>query len=94
MPLLALLKHPLAAAGLAPAACRAAARALELRCLRGPRPAPGLAGLRRALDAARGTGIGGRAAVCWRGWKTAWSPALRIASAVRGGRPVARRWPR
>ena len=30
VPLLALLKHPLAAAGLAPAACRAAARALEL----------------------------------------------------------------
>ena len=31
VPLLALLKHPLAAAGLDPAACRAAARALELR---------------------------------------------------------------
>ena len=38
VPLLALLKHPLAAAGLAPAACRAAARAMELACLRGPRP--------------------------------------------------------
>jgi ATP-dependent helicase/nuclease subunit B len=47
--LLALLKHPLAAAGLAPAACRSAVRALELACLRGPRPQRGLAGLRRAL---------------------------------------------
>ena len=53
VPLLALLKHPLAAAGLSPAACRAAARALEIACLRGPRPAPGLTGLRRALDRAR-----------------------------------------
>ena len=51
--LLALLKHPFAAAGLAPAACRAAARAMELACLRGPRPRRGLAGLRRALDRAR-----------------------------------------
>ena len=52
VPLLALLKHPLAAAGLSPAACRAAARALELACLRGPRPQRGVAGLRRALDRA------------------------------------------
>jgi ATP-dependent helicase/nuclease subunit B len=50
VPLLALLKHPLAAAGLAPAACRTAARALEIACLRGPRPEPGLASLRRALQ--------------------------------------------
>jgi len=46
--LLALLKHPLAAAGLPPVACRDAARALEMACLRGPAPADGLAGLRRA----------------------------------------------
>jgi ATP-dependent helicase/nuclease subunit B len=44
--LLSLLKHPLAACGLKPAACRAAARALEAAALRGPAPAPGLAGLR------------------------------------------------
>ena len=49
--LLALLKHPLAAAGLAPAACRAAARELELLVLRGPRPPVGLTGLRRQLAA-------------------------------------------
>ncbi len=49
VPLLALLKHPLAALGLSPPACRAAARALERACLRGPRPAPGIAGLRAAL---------------------------------------------
>jgi len=46
VPLLALLKHPLAAAGMAPAFCRAAARKLERVALRGPMPAPGLAGLR------------------------------------------------
>ncbi len=45
VPLLALLKHPLAAAGLSPAACRAQARALERRCLRGPAPTPGVDGL-------------------------------------------------
>ncbi|MGC8468986.1 MAG: double-strand break repair protein AddB [Acetobacteraceae bacterium] len=50
--LLALLKHPLAAAGLAPAACRSGARALERAVLRGPRPPGGLSGLRQALDRA------------------------------------------
>jgi ATP-dependent helicase/nuclease subunit B len=49
VPMLALLKHPLAAAGLRPAACRQGARALELAALRGPRPTPGFAGLRRAV---------------------------------------------
>jgi ATP-dependent helicase/nuclease subunit B len=47
VPLLALLKHPLAALGLSPAACRAEARRLEFPALRGPMPAPGLSGLRR-----------------------------------------------
>jgi len=47
--LLSLLKHPLAAAGLSPAACRAAARDLETAALRGPRPPPGMAGLRQRL---------------------------------------------
>ena len=47
--LLSLLKHPLAAGGLPPAECRARARRLELRVLRGPAPAPGPAGLRQAL---------------------------------------------
>ncbi len=45
--LLGLLKHPLAAAGLTTADCRAAARALERACLRGPKPPGGLTGLRR-----------------------------------------------
>jgi ATP-dependent helicase/nuclease subunit B len=48
VPLLALLKHPFCAAGLAPARARAEARALETACLRGPMPAAGIAGLRRA----------------------------------------------
>jgi ATP-dependent helicase/nuclease subunit B len=54
VPLLALLKHPMAAAGLAPAACRAAARALERAVLRGPRPPPGLDSLQRVLAEAEG----------------------------------------
>ena len=49
VPLLALLKHPLTAAGLSPAACRRGARSLELACLRGPRPASGYTGLRIAV---------------------------------------------
>lgn len=53
VPLLALLKHPLAGAGLSIAACRDGARGLELACLRGPRPAAGLAGIRMALDATK-----------------------------------------
>ena len=47
--LLAMLKHPLTAMGLAPAECRRLARRLELRVLRGPAPPSGLAGLRAAL---------------------------------------------
>ena len=47
--LLSLLKHPLAAGGDSRAAFRASARRLERACLRGPRPGPGFAGLRRAL---------------------------------------------
>lgn len=50
--LLALLKHPLAAGGLDPAAFRAHARALEIAALRGPRPAVGFQGLRAALTEA------------------------------------------
>ena len=52
MPLLALLKHPLAAGGETQAACRRQARALERAVLRGPRPAPGFPGLLAALAAA------------------------------------------
>ncbi|MBK5910016.1 double-strand break repair protein AddB [Rhodothalassium salexigens] len=48
--LLSLLKHPLAAGGLAPARCRALARALDARVLRGPRPVAGLAGVTRLVE--------------------------------------------
>ncbi|MFW7269095.1 double-strand break repair protein AddB [Gluconacetobacter sp. Hr-1-5] len=51
--LLSLLKHPLAACGLAPGACRASARLLERALLRGPAPRPGFEGLRDRLAAAR-----------------------------------------
>ena len=48
--LLALLKHPLAACGLAPGQLRQVVRALERRALRGPRPLGGLAGLCAAVQ--------------------------------------------
>ncbi len=51
LPLLAALKHPLAAGGLAPALFRERIRRLEMAALRGPRPKPGAAGLRAVLDA-------------------------------------------
>ena len=48
---LAALKHPLAAAGQDSADFRTAVRRLELAVLHGPRPEPGVAGLRAALGA-------------------------------------------
>jgi ATP-dependent helicase/nuclease subunit B len=51
VPLLAALKHPLAAGGVAPVVFRDLARRLEQAIL-GPRPAPGFAGLRAALAGA------------------------------------------
>jgi ATP-dependent helicase/nuclease subunit B len=50
IPLLALLKHPLAAAGRTPGILRRSARRLDRAVLRGPRPAPGWAGLRQAIE--------------------------------------------
>ena len=49
LPLLAVLKHPLAACGQAPEIFRGRVRRLEKAALRGPRPAPGIEGLRRAI---------------------------------------------
>jgi ATP-dependent helicase/nuclease subunit B len=50
IPLLALLKHPLAAAGRTLGSLRRSARRLDSKVLRGPRPAPGWDGLRRRID--------------------------------------------
>ena len=50
VPLLAVLKHPLATGGMAVAAWRRSVRAMERAILRGPRPAPGFGGLRAALN--------------------------------------------
>jgi ATP-dependent helicase/nuclease subunit B len=50
VPLLAALKHPLAASGLDVAAFRAWVRRFEMAVLRGSRPAPGFAGLKSALS--------------------------------------------
>ena len=49
IPLLALLKHPLAALGREPAHLRNQIRQIERLALRGPRPGSGLSGLRDAL---------------------------------------------
>ena len=49
LPLIALLKHPLAAGGMDPGYIRHQARRLEIALLRGPRPAAGFDGLRAAL---------------------------------------------
>jgi ATP-dependent helicase/nuclease subunit B len=48
--LLSLLQHPLAAGGQAPGDFRAQLRRFDREVLRGPRPDPGLAGLRAALE--------------------------------------------
>nr|WP_277346015.1 double-strand break repair protein AddB [Sneathiella chinensis] len=48
--LLAMLKHPYATMGLERSAVRRFVRLLEIRALRGPRPAPGLDGIRAVLD--------------------------------------------
>lgn len=53
VPLLAALKHPLAAAGLAPAVFRDLTRQLE-HAIRGPRPGPGFSGLKGALPRGEG----------------------------------------
>ena len=51
--LLALGKHPLTACGMAPAAVRRLIRRIEIAVLRGPRPSPGIGGLRGAIAATR-----------------------------------------
>ena len=79
VPLLALLKHPLAAAGLSPAACRRGARALELACLRGPRPGPGIAGIRMALDK---LGAGEPVKEFWARTEQCLEPVFRIQASV------------
>ncbi len=56
VPLLAALKHPLAAGGRDPAAFRRLVRRLESKVLRGPRPAPGYEGLLRRLETASDDG--------------------------------------
>jgi ATP-dependent helicase/nuclease subunit B len=54
VPLLAALKHPLAAGGMPPAAFRRNVRRLETAVLRGPRPAPGFDGI---VVAAKGSDV-------------------------------------
>ncbi|MFL5240062.1 MAG: double-strand break repair protein AddB, partial [Rhizomicrobium sp.] len=52
VPLLALLKHPLASGNQMPADFRRRVRQLDRYVLRGPRPDPGLAGIERAIASA------------------------------------------
>ena len=79
--LLAVLKHPLAAAGLSPAACRAAARDLERAALRGPRPPPGLSALRKHLD--RTDRVPPPAHALLGRLETCLAPLLRVAASTR-----------
>ncbi len=51
--LLSLLKHPLAAGKMSPPEFRRLSRFLEVSVLRGPAPGPGIAGLRRAVQAVK-----------------------------------------
>jgi ATP-dependent helicase/nuclease subunit B len=60
VPLLAALKHPLAAGGLDVAAFRAWVRRFEMAALRGPRPAPGIVGLKSALSGKEAAEFGDR----------------------------------
>jgi ATP-dependent helicase/nuclease subunit B len=78
--LLALLKHPLAAAGLPPVACREAARTLEKLCLRGPKPMQGIAGLRLAVD--REAGAASATGAFLSRVEACLEPALRFDSAM------------
>lgn len=57
-PLLAVLKHPLAAGGLVPVEFRTRARRLEVAVLRGPRPGPGFDSLVTALAETRAAELG------------------------------------
>ena len=77
--LLSLLKHPLAAAGLSPAACRRLARTLERACLRGPRPAPDLAGVRMAIDKVKDNDA---LKAFWDRVEACMAPVLRIQASV------------
>ena len=52
---LSLLKHPLAAGGMAPGTFRSLVRTLERAVLRGPRPGPGFGGLRAVLEVRKDT---------------------------------------
>lgn len=65
VPLLAALKHPLAAGGEQPAAFRAKVRRLEVLALRGPRPARGFKGLAAALRASETSASERRALTGW-----------------------------
>jgi ATP-dependent helicase/nuclease subunit B len=53
VPLLSLLKHPFAAGAETPGQFRRRARLLDQAVLRGPRPDPGLDGVRKAIESAR-----------------------------------------
>jgi ATP-dependent helicase/nuclease subunit B len=79
VPLLALLKHPLAAAGLPPAECRRAARLLERACLRGPRPGPDIAGIRMAIDKSK---MSEALNAFWARVEACLEPVLRIRASV------------
>lgn len=87
--LLSLLKHPLAALGMAPADCRAAVRSLEVAALRGQRPPEGISGLRWALASQTHQGVPitaelAPAAALLEALERALAPGLRAMADLRG----------
>jgi len=58
VPLLALLKHPLCACGMAPGDFRARVRELDRIALRGARPDPGLSGIAKAIEKTKNENLG------------------------------------
>ncbi len=91
VPLLAALKHPLARGGMAAGAFRRRVRRLERAVLRGPRPAPGIDGLRAALDAMAGAAADDASAAeaqSLRAWLEPFVPAFRAFEAALDGPPA------
>ncbi|MDQ0395398.1 double-strand break repair protein AddB [Labrys monachus] len=85
IPLLALLKHPFARLGRPRAAIRRATAALEIGALRGPRPAPGLAGVAKALARGRASLGEPHAPAARRGLSDAdWTAAEALVEALQG----------
>jgi ATP-dependent helicase/nuclease subunit B len=77
VPLLAALKHPLAAGGMEPGRFRSRVRETERAVLRGPRPAPGIAGMTAALAGAE-RGVSAELIAWWSGLAATLEPFMAL----------------